>query len=229
GGGEGARRCLQGSRHRRPAAGPRRGAATDGPAPGPPAPGGRGGRATRRRRGSGRRGRGGQTEEGRRARRGDLQELAEDPEEGRRRAEQESRRRLRLMRPETLTCRVGAGLSGASTAGEAAGEAAREARAALGGADVDLAYLFLSADHIDAAEDGLAAASEELDAENLIGCVAEGVVGRDRELEHGPGAAVWAAALPEARVETFHAVAVETDEGVAIAGVPGFEDADLVT
>ena len=133
------------------------------------------------------------------------------------------------MRPETLTCRVGAGLSRVVGAGEAAHEAAREARDALAGADVDLAFLSLTADLIDGAEDALEAASNELGAAHLLGCVAEGVVGRDRELEHGPGAAVWAAALPGSRIETFHAVAFGTEEGVAVSGVPPFDDADLVT
>ena len=132
------------------------------------------------------------------------------------------------MRPETLTCRVGAGLSGAVGAAAATHEAASEAREPLG-EDVDLAFLFLSAAHIDDAEDALEAALEELEPEQLIGCVAEGVVGRSRELEGGLGAAVWAATLPGGRVETFHAVAFETDEGVAVAGVPPFDEADLVT
>jgi small ligand-binding sensory domain FIST len=120
-------------------------------------------------------------------------------------------------------------LSRAVTASEAARAAAREAREALANADVDLAYLFLTADLIDGAEEAVVAASDELDAAHLLGCVAEGVVGRDRELEHGPGASVWAAALPGSRIETFHAVAFGTDEGVAISGVPPFDDADLVT
>src|SRR5436309_517164 len=133
------------------------------------------------------------------------------------------------MRPETLTCRVGAGLSRAGTAAGAAREAASEARAELAGAEVDLAFLFLTADHLDGAEEALAAAEEELDAAHLLGCVAEGVVGRGHELEHGPGASVWVAALPGSRIETFHAVAFGTDEGVAVAGVPPFDDVDLVT
>ena len=53
------------------------------------------------------------------------------------------------MRPETLTCRVGAGLSGAAEAARAAADAARQAREALGGAGADLACLFLSPDHLD--------------------------------------------------------------------------------
>jgi small ligand-binding sensory domain FIST len=133
------------------------------------------------------------------------------------------------MRPETLTCRVGAGLSGAAGAVQAAAEAAREAREAIGGSAVDLAFLFLSADHLDEAEAALWTASNELDASNLLGCVAQGVVGRNHELEHGPGAAIWAAALPGTSIETFHAAAFGTDDGVAVTGIPPLEDADLVT
>ena len=133
------------------------------------------------------------------------------------------------MRPETLTCRVGAGLSGATRAGEAAAEAAREAREGLGGADVDLAFLFLSADHLDGAEEALATATRELEPANLLGCVAQGVVGRERELEQGPGVAIWAGALPGSRIETFHATAFETGDGVAVGGIPPLEEADLVT
>src|SRR6266849_5671781 len=56
------------------------------------------------------------------------------------------RRRLgRVMGSQTLTCRIGAGLSSAESAREAAAAAAREARGgALGRAEVDLAFVFLS-------------------------------------------------------------------------------------
>jgi len=132
------------------------------------------------------------------------------------------------MRPETLMRRVGAGLSASPGAAEAAGEAARETRAALGGAPVDLAFLFLSSDHFEGTEDALAAVERELSPRHLLGCVAEGVLGLDRELESGPGAAVWAAALPEAEIETFHSVALETEDGVAVTGFPELDGADLV-
>jgi small ligand-binding sensory domain FIST len=133
------------------------------------------------------------------------------------------------MRPETLTCRVGAGLSGAARSGEAAAEAAREARAGLGGADADLAYVFLSADHLDGADEALAAAHRELAPAHLLGCVASGVVGRRHELEQGPGVSIWAGSFPGSRIETFHAAAFETDDGVAVGGIPPLEGADLVT
>ena len=133
------------------------------------------------------------------------------------------------MRPETLTRRVGAGLSASPVAVEAAGAAAREARAALAGAPVDLAYLFLSGDHFAASEDAVATVVDVLAPRHLLGCVAEGVVARDRELEDGPGAAVWAASLRDAEIETFHSVALNTEDGVAVTGFPDLDGADLVT
>jgi small ligand-binding sensory domain FIST len=133
------------------------------------------------------------------------------------------------MRPETLTRRVGAGLSASTRAAAAAGEAAREARDALEGASVDLAFLFLSAEHFAGAEEALAAVEHELEPGHLLGCVAQGVVARGQELETGPGAAVWAASLPEAEIETFHSVAFGTDDGVAVSGIPMLDGADLVT
>jgi small ligand-binding sensory domain FIST len=133
------------------------------------------------------------------------------------------------MRPETLTRRVGAGLSASSEAVTAAAEAAREARSALGDAPVDLAFVFLSPEHLDAAEEARSAVADELVPGTLLGCVAEGVVARDRELEDGPGLAVWAASLPDAEIETFHATAFASGDGVAVGGIPDFEGADLVT
>jgi small ligand-binding sensory domain FIST len=70
---------------------------------------------------------------------------------------------------------------------------------------------------------------EHLRPAHLLGCVAEGVVGGRRELETGPGLALWAGALPGSRVDTFHLEAVPADEGLAVAGVPDFDDPALVT
>jgi small ligand-binding sensory domain FIST len=134
------------------------------------------------------------------------------------------------MAPQTLTCRIGAGLSTSESAWEATTEAAREARGgALGRAEVDLAFLFLSPAHLDEAEAAAEAVREELAPRHLLGCVAEGLVARGRELEEGPAVAVWAGALPGAEIECFHAAAVQTDDGMAVAGFPELDDPALIT
>jgi len=133
------------------------------------------------------------------------------------------------MEPQTLTCRIGAGLSTAESARDAGTEAAREARGdALGRAEVDLAFVFLSPAHLPEAEAAVEAVREELGPRHLLGCVAQGVVGRAREIEEGPAVAVWAGALPGAEIECFHAAAVPTDDGIAIAGFPELDDPGLV-
>jgi small ligand-binding sensory domain FIST len=116
------------------------------------------------------------------------------------------------------------------SASEAAEEAAREARGgALGRAKIDLAFIFLSLAHLDEAEAAAEAVREELAPRHLLGCVAEGVVAGVRELEHGPAVAVWAAALPGAEIECFHAAAVQTEEGITVTGFPELDDPGLVT
>jgi small ligand-binding sensory domain FIST len=134
------------------------------------------------------------------------------------------------MGSQLLTCRIGAGLSRVESASEAAEEAAREARGgALGRAEVDLAFIFLSPAHLDEAEAAAEAVREELAPRHLLGCVAEGVVAGVRELEHGPAVAVWAAALLGAEIECFHAAAVQTEEGITVTGFPELDDPGLVT
>jgi small ligand-binding sensory domain FIST len=135
------------------------------------------------------------------------------------------------MEPQTLACRIGAGLSTSESAWEAATEAAREAappRGALGRAEVDLAFLFLSPAHLDEAEAAAEAVRAELAPRHLLGCVAEGVVARVRELEEGPAVAVWAGALPGAEIECFHVAAVQTDDGIAVAGFPELDEPAFV-
>ncbi len=133
------------------------------------------------------------------------------------------------MESQALACRIGAGLSTSKSAWDAATEAAREARSgALGRAEVDLAFVFLSPAHLDEAAAAVEAVREELAPRHLLGCVAEGVVARVRELEEGAAVAVWAGALPGAEIECFHLAAVQTEEGIAVAGFPDLEDPGLV-
>jgi small ligand-binding sensory domain FIST len=131
------------------------------------------------------------------------------------------------MAAERGACRIAAGLSTAESAVDAAAEAGRAA-AAEDGADVDLAFVFLSPAHLDAAADTAATVRDVLAPRHLLGCVAEGVVGGRRELEQGPAVAVWAGSLPGAEIECFHATAVDTDDGTRIEGFPMLEDPALV-
>jgi small ligand-binding sensory domain FIST len=138
----------------------------------------------------------------------------------------------RLVRVEgrTATSRIVTGLSTAHAAEDAAVEAVLQVRSALEGDAPELAYLFLSPSHVGEVELAAAIVREQLRPASLLGCVAEGVVGGTRELEDGPGVALWAGALPGARVETFHLEAVAAGDGLVVSGFPELdEEPTLVT
>ena len=118
--------------------------------------------------------------------------------------------------------RIAAGLA------EDAAEAAADAAAALGDLRPDLACVFLSSDQAGVADEAVAAVREELDPRHLIGCVADGVVAGDAEIEEGTASAVWAASLPDAEIDSFHLTTEEAEEGFVIAGLPPTGGADLV-
>jgi small ligand-binding sensory domain FIST len=133
------------------------------------------------------------------------------------------------MASRTLACRIGAGLSTLESTGDAATEAARDARGVMAdGADVDLAFVFLSSAHLDEAEAAADAIRAELAPRHQLGCVAEGVLARRREVEDGPAVAVWAGVLPGAEIECFHATADQTEGGIVVRGFPELHDPGLV-
>jgi small ligand-binding sensory domain FIST len=113
--------------------------------------------------------------------------------------------------------RIGAALSTDLDPTKATREAVEEARVQLGETEVSLALLVTSRDHAPFAEVASEALRVEVGPTRVIGCVAETVVGGDREVEVGPAVAVWLASLPEP-VETFHMEFVRTSEGGVFGG-----------
>jgi small ligand-binding sensory domain FIST len=114
--------------------------------------------------------------------------------------------------------RIGAALSTDPDPAKAASAALEEARFRLGGAEVSLAVVVASRHHAPSAEVATEAVRVGTGPERVIGCVAETVVGGDREVEGGPAVAVWLASLPEP-VETFHMEFVRTSQGGVFGGV----------
>lgn len=82
----------------------------------------------------------------------------------------------------------------------------------LGGAEPDLVVLFVSHHH-GAAFEGL---GERLRrgsrAGCLVGCTGDSVIGGAREVQRGPGLALWAVSSPGLAVRPFHCAAVQTGE-----------------
>jgi small ligand-binding sensory domain FIST len=105
----------------------------------------------------------------------------------------------------SVSVRIGCGLSTGPDPRVAAIEAGTQARATLGGASADVAFLFCAGGHLAAPEATLEGVAEALDPPTLVGCGAGGVVGGGREVETGTAVAVWAAALDGGTASAFHA------------------------
>ena len=118
---------------------------------------------------------------------------------------------------------VSVGLSDELDPIEAFGLAAGDAADRLDGS-CDLAVIFAGAPHLAHAKAILSAVHERLEPRSLIGCGAGGVLGAGRELETGPGAAVWAMSAPEARIVTHHLEAERGEDGFALSGLPEPEE-----
>jgi small ligand-binding sensory domain FIST len=103
-----------------------------------------------------------------------------------------------------LPARIAVGVSESFDSVEAFSEAAQAAARGLDGASCDLCLAFAGAPHLPHSKWILSSIHDALDPGSLIGCGAGGVVGGGREIEEGPGAVVWAASLPGARIETEH-------------------------
>jgi small ligand-binding sensory domain FIST len=113
--------------------------------------------------------------------------------------------------------KAGAALVLSADPAEAGRRAVGEARALLGGLSPSFAVLFASP-HFLGSEEALAAAvAEETGPLPLIGCVAQAVVGGDREVESGPAVSLWLAA-GLGPVETFAMEFVRTPSGGAYGG-----------
>lgn len=127
-----------------------------------------------------------------------------------------------------MTRRIATGLGSAEGGAGSFVDAASAAAGGLAGEPADLVALFVGASSLAHLDEGLEAVRELLDPGALIGCAAQGVVGEGRELESG-GVSVWAASLPDARLESFHLEAVPAGESaVAVTGLPDLDDAEAV-
>lgn len=124
--------------------------------------------------------------------------------------------------------RVGAGLSTAAVTVEAAAAAAEAARDRLEGGRADLAFMFMTPEHLARAHDAVDAVQATLGPRCLIGATASGVIGGEQELEQGPAISVWAASTPGARLAPFHVTAEQRDDELVLVDLPELDDAELV-
>jgi small ligand-binding sensory domain FIST len=118
-----------------------------------------------------------------------------------------------------MAVRITVGVSESFDPVEAFSEAAQDAARRLD-ARCDLCVLFAGAPHLPLSKWILSTVHDHLQPANLIGCGAGGVVGAGREIEEGPGAVVWAAAMPDADISTHHFRVEPTGDRLELIGVP---------
>jgi small ligand-binding sensory domain FIST len=104
----------------------------------------------------------------------------------------------------TTRIRVGAGVSGHLDAAMAAEYAVGRCAEALGGeGKADMAVVFVSAHHAEAAGAIAHIIRKKLDPGVLIGCSAEAVIGGEIEMENSPGVSILAASMPGVTMNAF--------------------------
>jgi len=108
------------------------------------------------------------------------------------------------------------------------GDALDEACAALGMEGPDLLFAFASAAHLGEAEELPERLAKRVAPRHLLGCAAQGVIGRRREVESGPALALLAARLPGASAAGFHVVTRHGTEGFSFDGLPDAEGASAI-
>jgi small ligand-binding sensory domain FIST len=113
--------------------------------------------------------------------------------------------------------KVGVGLALTSNPVEAATRAVGQASEALGGVPAQLAVLFASYHFLPDAETLVTRVAEEAGFPPLIGCVAESVLGREREVESDAAVSLWLGA-GLGPVETFSMEFLRTATGGAFCG-----------
>src|SRR5438045_3093658 len=69
---------------------------------------------------------------------------------------------------------------------------------------IDIAFVFFTADHGNNADEIAEKIWLELDPQAVIGCSAEGVIGDDLEIERSPGIALLVASMPGVKIHPFH-------------------------
>ncbi len=98
-------------------------------------------------------------------------------------------------------------------------------RADLGDTRPDLVAAFVSHHHGTAIEDLGPRIAKALQANVLIGCTGESIVGGTREIEHGPALVVWAGVMPDTTVRPYVVKAeAEGETTLRFEGMPEVQD-----
>ena len=84
----------------------------------------------------------------------------------------------------------------------------------------NLAFVFISQQHADNADDIARQIQTAIACQALIGCTGESIIGRSQEVEQGPAISLWTARLPEVEAIPMHLSYDKTADGGSILGWP---------
>jgi len=84
----------------------------------------------------------------------------------------------------------------------------------------NLAFVFISQQHADNADDIGRQIQTAIACQALIGCTGESIIGRSQEVEQGPAISLWTACLPEVEAIPMHLSYDKTADGGSILGWP---------
>jgi small ligand-binding sensory domain FIST len=132
-------------------------------------------------------------------------------------AVQSSRNLMSTGKTTALAC--SAALSTQSQWESALDEVITGARGPLGSAP-DVAVIFISTHHADAAEQIATDVTQRLSPAMVIGCTGEAIAGGDREIEEEPAISLWVGRWPQVEVTPMHLHFERGPEGAAIEGWP---------
>jgi small ligand-binding sensory domain FIST len=82
----------------------------------------------------------------------------------------------------------------------------------------DIAIVFVSPHFAEEFQDIADAIQEKLQPINMIGCVGDSIVSGGHEIEGDPAITIWAAALPDTKIETAHLLLERVSAGGIISG-----------
>jgi small ligand-binding sensory domain FIST len=125
-----------------------------------------------------------------------------------------------------VRCADGLGVGGDPVL--AARTAVGRALRALNGAAPDLACAFVTGAEPELAAAALVVAAEESGAPTSVGCTGHGVLAEERSSQGETAVSVFLAAMPSARVRSFHLEVMRTAEAITVVGTPTRSDEDDV-
>lgn len=103
---------------------------------------------------------------------------------------------------------------------QAAEELIQAIKTQLGPSQIDLAVLFISADHVEQAETLSYQLRRALAPLALVGCTGEGIIATGREVETGAAATLWAAHLPGVTIQPLHLAFSNLHDQFSLRGWP---------